>query len=106
MSLVALTNAAANQATKVVVKQPGIFDWFLSVEFQVLVFRLFRLGSVVLIIYFVNLMLLGAFEQMNSSGKDEVVRKGRSMIGTGFLGAVSMIMLFFIATAALAKFGA
>ncbi len=105
MSLLAIANTAVNHATATAAKKPGAFDWFFSPEFVVLVFRLMRFGSVIMIIFFVNMMLIGAFEQMNSSGKDDVVRKGRGLIAKGFLGAMTMIMLFFIASGAIAKLG-
>ncbi len=80
----------------------GSSDW-ISGELPELLLRLARGFSLLFFIVCVCNILVGAFQQMNSSGKDEVVKGGRKMMFLGFCGAVFAIAVYYASSAALAK---
>ncbi len=93
--------AAATKGTATAQKEEEVSpDWF-SGEMPELAYRLARAFSVMFAIFFICNMLIGAFQQMTSSGKDEEVKGGRRKIAIGFFGALFMVMVYYLASNAL-----
>ncbi|HBP00120.1 MAG: hypothetical protein UU48_C0001G0117 [Candidatus Uhrbacteria bacterium GW2011_GWF2_41_16] len=73
-----------------------------SIVMQEWFFRFVRVLSLFAMIIFIHSILFGAFKHMNASGRDDLTGDGRKYILTGTLGAIAMMMFFFMASAALA----
>lgn len=65
--------------------------------------RLARPVAVLFAIMFTMTMLIGGFHQMNSSGKDLHVSRGRREIALGLLGTVFMVAAYLAASTALVR---
>ena len=63
-----------------------------------LVFRLVRVLSILLLIPLICKIAEGAFRQINSSGRDPKVRRGRKEIFMGTIGGLFALIVYLIAT--------